>query len=212
MATKLSLYNGALNILGERKLATLADNVESRKKLDDIYDNNFVNRVLHMGQWNFASRAVELQASTTITPGFGFQFAFAKPTDWVRTMGIWQDEFMSTPLTNVSDEARYWFCELETIYVKYVSNDSQFGGDLTLWAPNFTEMTEHYLAMKVAPRLTGLDFNSRVLKADWKIAMTDAKATDAMEDAAKFKPLGSWSRARSGFRSDDRGKRNQLIG
>lgn len=212
MATKLSLYNGALNVLGERKLATLTDNVESRKKLDDIYDNNFINRVLHMGQWNFAARTVELQASTTITPSFGFVYAFDKGTDWVRTMGVWQDEYMSTPLTNYSDESRYWFADLETLYIKYVSNDSQFGGDLTLWAPNFTEMVEHYLAMKVAPRLTGLVFSARELKADWKLTMIDAKATDAMEAPAKFAPQGAWARARQGFRSGERGKRNQLIG
>lgn len=213
MPSKLTIYNGALTVIGERKLATLTDNIESRRKLDDVYDNDLIKRVLQMGQWNFAARTVELQASTTTTPSFGFQFAFDKPSpDFIRTMGIWQDEFMSTPLTNIADEANWWFAELETIYVKYVSNDSQYGGDFSLWPGNFTEMVEHYMAFKVAPRLAGLQYSATDLEAKWKRWLADAKATDAMESAAKFKPQGAWARARQGFRSGERGKRNQLIG
>ena len=213
MATKLSIYNGALTVIGERKLATLTDNVESRFKLDDVFDNNLIRRVLQMGQWNFASRSVELQASTTITPSFGFQFAFDKPTDFVRTMGVWQDEFKSMPLTAYDDESQWLFAELETIYLMYVSDDTQFGGDLSLWPPNFTEMVEHYMAFKVAPRLAGLQFSSTDLEAKWKRWLSESKAVDAMESPVGVKPQGSWARARQGFRSNhDRGRRNQLIG
>lgn len=213
MAGKLSLYNGALTVIGERKLATLTDNVESRRKLDDVWDNDLVKRVLQMGQWNFSARSVELQASTTVTPTFGFQFAFDKPSpDFRRTMGVWQDEFMSTPLTNYMDEGQWIFAELETIYLKYVSSDSQFGGDFTLWPENFTEMVEHYIAFKVAPRLTGLQYSATDLEAKWKRWLSDAKAVDAMEAPVGVKPKGGWARARQGFRSGDRGRRNQLIG
>ena len=213
MATKLSIYNGALNVLGERKLSSLSDNVESRLKLDDIYDNDFVDRVLEMGLWRFAKRSVELQASTTITPSFGFQFAFEFPSDWIRTIGIWQDEFMFTPLNSYNVEGRVWFTELETIYVAYVSNDSQFGSDLSIWPGAFTEMSEHYLGYKVAPRLTGVSFNERELERKWKTKLAESKAIDAMEAPAKFKPLGAWANSRQGFRSGrERGERNRLIG
>ena len=39
-----------------------------------------------------------------------------------------------------------------------------------------------------------------------------AKGTDAMESPAKFPPKGGWASSRSGFRSGERGNRNQLIG
>lgn len=212
MPTQLSIYNGALNIIGERKLASLTEDREARYKLDDIWDNDLVDRVLQMGQWNFAARTIELTASPSITPSFGYQFGFDKPTDFIRTMAVAYDEYFKLPLTLYQDEASWWFADVETIYVRYVSNDIQYGNDFSLWPFNFTEMVEHYIAYKVAPRLTGLDFDSDMLLAKWKMMLRDAKATDAMESPAEFLPQGSWSRSRQGFRSGERGRRDKLIG
>ncbi len=214
MTDKLSIYNGALTILGERKLATLTENRPPRFKLDDIWDNDFRGRVLQHGQWNFASRAVQLEASPSVTPSFGYQFAFDKPPDFVRTMAVCYDQYFNIPITRYSDEAKWWFCDAEVIYVKYVSKDTQWGFDLSLWPENFTEYAEHYMAKKVAPRLVGLDIDKDKIERLTKAALLEAKSTDAMESPAKFPPKGGWSRSRQGFRSgsQERGNRSQLIG
>lgn len=212
MPTKLTIYNGALNIIGERKLTSLTEDRESRYKLDDVWDNDLIDRVLQMGQWNFAARSIELEASPSVTPSFGYQFAFDKPLDFIRTMQVANDEYFKIPLTQYSDESQWWFADVETIYVQYVSNDNQYGGDLSLWPFNFTEMVEHYVAYKVAPRLTGLDLGSDELLGKWKLALREAKSVDAMESPAGFLPTGAWANSRRGFRSGERGKRNKLIG
>jgi len=214
MTDQLSLYNGALTVLGERKLANLTENRPPRKKLDDIWSNDLRERVLQHGQWNFASRAVQLEFSPSTTPSFGYQFAFDKPIDFVRTMAVCYDEYFNIPITRYADEAKWWFCDAEMIYVKYVSKDIQWGFDLSLWPENFTEYVEHYMAYKVAPRITGLDFNERDLERKKDNMLLRAKATDAMESPAKFPPKGGWARSRQGFRSgsQDRGNRSQLIG
>lgn len=212
MPSKLTIYNGALNIIGERELASLTENREARYKLDGIWDNGFVDRILQMGQWKFAARSAKFEYQPSITPGFGYQFAFEKPDDFVRVMAVAQDEYFKQPLTQYHIEGNYWFADLEEIYVGYVSNDSQYGGDFSLWPFNFTEMAEHYLAYKVAPRLTGLDFDSNALLGKWKMMLADSKAVDAMEAPAKWPPKGAWSSSRQGFRSGERGKRTQLIG
>ena len=214
MTDQLSIYNGALTILGERKLASLTENRPPRYKLDDIWDNDFRERVLQHGQWNFAARAVQLEASPSVTPSFGYQFAFDKDVDFVRTMMVCYDEYFNIPITRYSDEAKWWFCDAEVIYAKYVSKDIQWGLDLSLWPENFTEYVEHYMAYKVAPRLVGLDINKKTLKTDMKDALLEAKSSDAMESPAKFPPKGGWARSRQGFRSgtQERGNRSQLIG
>lgn len=214
MTDKLSVYNGALSILGERKLASLTENVPSRRKLDDVWDNDMRERVLQHGQWNFAGRSVMLEASPSVTPSFGFQFAFDKPTDFVRTMQVAHDEYFNLPITRYSDEASWIFTDDEEIYFQYVSKDSQWGFDFALWPENFTEYVEHYLAYKVAPRLIGLDINKKELGRDMKRMLMEAKATDAMEGPAQFAPKGGWARSRQGFRSgsQERGSRSQLIG
>jgi hypothetical protein len=212
MTDKLSLYNGALNILGERKLASLTENREPRHKLNDIWDNDLIDRVLQHGQWNFATRTVELTASPSVTPSFGYQFAFDKPADHIRTVGVARDEFFDQPLLQYTDEASWWYAGIEVIYVRYVSNDIQYGSDFSLWPANFTEYVEHYMAYKVAPRLTGLDFSDTVVHGKMKAALSEAKGTDAMESPAKFPPKGSWANSRQGVRTGDRGSRTKLIG
>lgn len=214
MTDKLSLYNGALVVLGERKLADLTENREPRYRLDDVWDNDLIDRVLKMGQWKFAKRTVELQASPSVTPSFGYQYAFDRPSDFIRTIAVCHDEYFNMPITRYENEASWWFCDQETIYVAYVSNDTQWGSDFTLWPPNFTEMVEHYLAMKAGPRIKGVDISSKTLAQWWKHWLLEAKATDAMESPAKFPPKGGWSRSRQGFRGGqrDRGNRSQLIG
>lgn len=214
MPDKLSIYNGALTVLGERKLASLTENREPRFKLDDVWDNDLIDRVLKMGQWKFAKRTVELEASPSVTPSFGYQFAFDRPSDFIRTIMVAHDEYFDRPLTRYENEASWWFADVETIYVAYVSNDVQWGNDLTLWPPNFTEMVEHYMAMKAGPRISGVDIASDDLAKWFKRWLQEAKATDAMEAPAKFPPKGGWARSRQGFRSGqtDRGNRSQLIG
>ena len=196
MTDKLSIYNGALTVLGERKLATLTENREPRRKLDDCWENGFIDRVLKKGQWNFAARSVELTASPSVTPSFGYQFAFDKPTaDFIRTMMVCYDEYFDQPITRYSDEGQWIFCDTEIIYLQYVSNDSQFGGDFSLWPEDFTEFAEHYMAYKVAPRLTGIDISDTKLEAKQKRRLLDAKSADAMESPAKFSPRGGWTQS-----------------
>jgi hypothetical protein len=36
---------------------------------------------------------------------------------------------MTTPLTDYADEVAYWFSDLDEIYVRYVSDDANFGMD-----------------------------------------------------------------------------------
>lgn len=214
MTDQLSIYNGALTILGERRLADLTENREPRYELDDIWNNGLFERVLQMGQWNFAARSVQLAASPSVTPSFGYQFGFEKPeADFIRTMMVCYDEYFNLPITRYSDEGQWIFADVEIIYLKYVSDDIQFGTDFSLWPANFTEFVEHYMAYKVGPRLAGLDLRERTLEMKFERALMKAKSSDAMESPAKFAPKGGWANSRQGFRSNsERGSRRQLIG
>lgn len=212
MTDKLSLYNGALEVLGETKLASLTENREPRHKLDSIWDREAIKRVLQKGQWNFATRSIQPAIASSVTPAFGYTNAFEKPTDFIRTTGVCSDEYFRVPLTEYTDETNYWFADLDVIYCRYVSNDNQYGGDYSIWPPNFTEYVEVWLAYKLAPRLIGVDYSQESLKSRLSDALKEAKATDAMEQAAGIRPQGSWSSARNGRRAGDRGSRSRLIG
>lgn len=213
MATRLKLYNGALRILGERKLASLTENREPRRVLDDMWDDDFTNTCLEQGMWNFATRSIELTYSPSVTPSFGYIRAFDKPSDWVRTTIISIDEYFSAPMLQYVDEAGYWRCEYDTIYVKYVSNDSSYGNDLSLWPSSFVRYFEAALAFEACDRITKSDSKRDEIRADVRRLLADARSKDAMNQPIVFPPAGSWATSRRVAATQrERGKRGQLIG
>jgi len=212
MPDRLSIYNGALRSVGERKLATLTERVEARRLLDDAWDNDFIDTILQEGMWDFAARAVKLEFLPSMTPSFGFQYAFAKPDDFVRTTALCEDEYFSQPMLRYTHEAGFWYADLDYIYLKYVSNDEQYGNDMSLWPANFTRYAEHFLGFLIIPGLTQSDSTEEKQEAKYRKALKRARNTDAQEKPARFAPEGSWVKSRRNRSGGDRGSRTRLIG
>ena len=152
-ATKLSLYNGALLECGERAIASLTEDREPRRLLDRAWDAGVVNFCLGQGQWRFATRTVQLAASTTIEPTFGYRKAYEIPDDHIRTTSLCSDEYMNTPLLRYTTEQNYFFTDVEPIFLGYVSNGAGYGGDFSLWPEDFIEYVHAYLASKIIKKL-----------------------------------------------------------
>lgn len=213
MASKLSLFNGALLILGERKLGSLSEDRAPRRRLDSVWDGGGVKYCLAQGLWNFAISTLSLTYSPSVEPAFGYIFAFDKPADWVRTARVSDDEQFCNSRFDFVDEGAYWFANPDTIYVKHVSNDAAFGGDLSMWTENFTCYVEHYFAWKICKATTNSGADKEQIAKDMKKQLAQARVTDAMDEAAQFIPSGSWALSRRGSRGrGDRGNTSRLIG
>lgn len=212
MSDKLSLYNAALLALGERKLSSLTENRAPRRRLDSVWDGGGVKFCLQQSFWNWAMQTVELTFSPSVTPAFGFRYAFDKPTDWVRTFMVSADETFSVPLLEFEDQAAYWWANVNTLYVRYVSDDNAYGMDLSLWPENFTRYVEHYFALRICKAETNSNTDKDQLERDVKRYLNIAKATDAMDETTRFPPPGSWASARRGRNRRDGGSSGSLIG
>lgn len=212
MASKLSIYNGALTDLGSRKIQTLGENRESRRVLDSYWDQDFIGSVLAEALWKFAIRTVQLESSSSIEPSFGYRCAYEKPTDWVRTSALSLDEYLRIPLLEYRDEAGFWFCDSDLIYVSFVSNDVAYGGDLSNWPANVGRYASLRLAHQACKRITDSTTDKESLERDMVLALRKARSTDAMDQPERPLPPGSWSRARHRDSHLDRGSRNRLIG
>lgn len=218
MATdKLQLYNLALTVyLGERKLASLSENREPRRALDDAWSggsgNGAVKYCLEQGHWKFAQRAVKLAYTPSITPAFGHQYAFTKPTDCVKLSKMCTDEYFKEPNLEYAEEAGFWTSNVQDLYISYVSNDATFGGDMSLWPESFVQVVALYLAKNIATRVTGADSKTDKLEAKYVRALLDARSKDAMQGPTQFTPSGAWTRARRGGTARDGGSRSNLIG
>lgn len=220
---RLDLYNNALMLCGERALATLQEEREPRRLLDQVYDTNGVDFCLEQGQWWFAMRTVMIDPDPDISPSFGFRNAFTKPDDWIKTNALCSDEYFRVPLLGYADEVSNWYADITPIYVKYVSNDEAFGGDISRWPATFADYAAAYFASRIIPKLAGdkttqkdMLFGPNGHNGEVAKTLHKAKAAAGLTQPTTFPAQGNWSRARQGRRGGgpmgDRGSPGSLTG
>jgi hypothetical protein len=210
--TQLGLYNEALRLIGERRLASISENREPRRVLDDIWNDGAIDYCLEQGQWNFAMRAIEITESATV-PAFGYQYAFDKPNDFIRTAGMAEDERFARPLIETNEEVGFWFANITPIYIRFVSNAATYGGDLQRWPSTFSKFVAAYLASEACFTLTQSTEKQKYILGLMEYRLKKSRSLDAMSDPTMFMPQGGWSSSRIGnSRRLDRGNRGRLIG
>ncbi|HEX5461884.1 MAG TPA: hypothetical protein VFX20_18110 [Steroidobacteraceae bacterium] len=212
-ATRLSIYQGACAVIGERQLLTTTENRESRRALDDVWDRGGIGTCLANGLWNFAARSIQWDFDPSFAPSWGFQCVFEIPSDWVRWMKVCADPYFNQPLLQCTTEGQHFYTDLQRLWVKYVSNDPKFGMNMAGWPDNFQRYVEAYFGEAICMRVTG-DENKRKdaeIKRDGFLQR--AKSTDAMAESTALLPAGNWSMSRHGRRgSIERGNPSRLIG
>ena len=219
---RLALYQSALLLCGERFLASLTENVESRRLLDNVWnEQNAVQYCLEQGMWQFAMRTDKIDNDPSVETQFGYRYAFDKDTDWVNTAAICSDEYFTTPLTRFADETVYWFADITPIFVKYVSNSTQYGYNLGIWPQTFSDYVSAFLSSRIIAKLTSderrLDYilNPKTGMLAQKLALAKSKA--CMTQPTQFPAIGTWVRSRRGLGRGwgplgDGGLGGQLIG
>lgn len=213
MTDRLSIYNDALLLCGERGLASLTENTEPRRLLDQVWNNEGVIKCLELGQWHFAMRGVQVDYDPDLEPSYGYNRAFNKPDDWVITSAVCSDEFYNTPLTQYVDEAAYWYASIDTIYVRYVSDDTAFGLNYGGWPGSFEEFVAAHFASRVISKITGDDGRIKNIYGLRERLLKIAKNRAAMAEPTSFPATGSWINSRRyGNGNNDRGNRGNLIG
>lgn len=158
-ATKLSLYNNALYILGERRLANEFEDNEPRYVLDEITNLEAYGVCLELVKPRFAVRSAKL-ASPTTSSVHGLDQVYSFPADYISTLGeegvhganasFFSDEDLEDPVDRYIIEGRTVATDVATnLYLRYVSNASS----LSEWTPMFGKLVAAYLAKEAASRI-----------------------------------------------------------
>ena len=216
MTTKLRIYNGALLLCGQTRLSALTDDIEARYLLDEVYDDGGINDCLEEGQWRFAMRSARFDYDAAVEPSWGLKRAFEKPPDWVVTSAVASDEYFTTPLIGRQyvDEADYWYADLDEIYVRYVSDDTNFGMNIGDWPVAFTEYVKAHFAFRVIHSLTKDKERWQLVGREVEKRRLNAQNRDAMAGPTQFPAKGSWVSSRRGGRGPlgDGGQSGSLTG
>lgn len=213
--SKLALYNEALTLCRETKLSGLTEDREARHLLDQVYDGGGIRRVLEAGQWHFAMRTVQVDSDPDLDPEFGFQYAFSKPTDWVLTSALCSDAYFRAPMSAAQyvDESGYWYADVDPIYVRYVSDDEDYGGDLGTWPQSFVDYAVAHFASKVVFKLTSSEALLETVVALERQRLKFALSRNRMASGSGVPAQGGWTTTRrGGGRDRDNGNTGSLTG
>ena len=219
--TRLGLYNLALvEGLGERPLDSLSEDSHAKRVFDAIWTagngtNPYIRGCLEQGYWNFGVRTVKLDSDTSVDTQFGYSYAFAIPTDFVKLVSIASDEYFNAPLNEYEIEKDRFYSDTDPLYLRFISDDDDYGGDLSQWPQSFITWVAHDLALRAAPTIkSSLDLERLEKRVKDKLKI--ARSNDAQQEPTRFPPLGTWASARLGRRGSagraDGGSRSTLIG
>ncbi len=189
MADRLEIYRGACRLLGQQRIVSLTDTGTTRRSFDDAWQATG-DYLLAKGLWNFALRTVELSSDEDVEPRFGFEYGFQKPEDWVRTADLCDDPTMESPTRAYEDEPDYWFADTDPLYVRYVSNDVEYGWDVARWRQPFAKAFEAYLAFESGLPVTNDKQNRNDLFQLFEKRLAEAKTLDAVDERVRMTPAG----------------------
>lgn len=193
MPTATEVINQALRFLGSTRITSIGDQSKNANVASDIYEQ-VRDDLLASHPWNFASDRVEL-ARDAAAPAYGFQYKFALPADWLRTVSVHNNDAGHGTLYN-KEESGFVLADAERVWMRYVKRIT----DANAMTASFRRAWASALARDMALPLT----NSNTLQASMeKQAMRDllkARSIDAMQGTADQRPLGSWIAGRFGSR------------
>jgi hypothetical protein len=196
MATKLGQYKQALRMMGDQRLASLDENLEARRLLDDAWDDACAY-ALRQGNWKFAKRDVLLNPDPDVTPAFGYSYVFSQPDDYVRPISLSIDEFHNVELMNFDEHNTAWFTnDTSLLYLRYVSNGDLYGMNLGAWPVDFSYYQAAHLAEMTALALTKSQGVADRVMGEAIRWLNQARQKDAIGNPVQFKPVGTWARSR----------------
>lgn len=192
MATvdKLAIYNNALLLIGQRKLASISEDREPRHLLDAAYDLGAPEYCLEIVQPDFASITAKLN-SPAVSSVHALDSVHTLPADYLTLVknphddtdvGVYSDDKLDQPVSRYLIEGDTIACEHATIYIRYITSTLTLGD----WTPSFVRVVAAYLAREIAVKLAPDEYEklnnlfvdrveaARSLEADREPARTNA--------------------------------------
>lgn len=185
MASVTGICNLALRNLGATRITDIADGSKNANVLSDVYEETRDN-LLRAHLWNFATKRVELARSAT-APAFGFSYAYALPSDWIRTAGVHDNDGGIGTIVH-REEGLFINADAEDVYISYVAR---------IVDPNaMTADFRQALAAELS-RVCAIPVSDSGTLQDRMAALADrlllrARSTDALAGTPGTRPHGSW--------------------
>lgn len=150
MATnRLTIYNQALHLIGERLLLSEYENAYTRTVLDEAWKLDPASHCLELVKPRFAVATAKL-SSPVVSAAHSLDQVYTLPTDYLTLVELYADEDLQTRVDRYLIEGRTVATEVATnLYARYVSSTLNYA----MWTPGFAQLVGAYLATKIATRI-----------------------------------------------------------
>ena len=177
MASRVSIANLALTVLGADRITSLEDNSENARRLNAIYDQ-CLEDVLRAHPWNFAINRT-LLAELSTAPIFGYENEFQLPADCLRVIEVNDG---STVITKFLIEGRKLMADDETVYIKYIAKIT----DPNQYTSQFLFVFSSRLAAELAYAITNNKSTQEEMFNLYMQRLQTAKEVDAQESDSSY--------------------------
>lgn len=201
MATDIDIINNALDRLGTAVITARTDNTTAAKWMNRRYDN--LRNAELCKRWRFAMTRVELTAEVTVPVGNLYTVQYELPDDCLQMVQV--GEFYCVSLTDYRTGPEAPFLregrmiqtnEPSPLFLRYVATvDDSTDYPYDPW---FVECLGARLAYEGAERITGSSGKKADMWKDYRNALNEAVAADAIEVAPDVLADDAWVLARIG--------------
>ena len=172
MATKVSISNLALTILGADRITAMEDNNENARRLTAVYDY-CLEDVLRAHPWNFAIKRQQL-AELTTEPAFGYDNEFQLPSDCLRVIEVNDG---TNIITKFLIEGRKLLTDDDSVFIKFIQKMT----DPNEYTSQFIMVLSARLAAELAYAITNNKANAELIMQIYMDRLQKTKETDAQE-------------------------------
>lgn len=203
MASEVEIANRALSKLGDNRITSLTDQNKAARAIAAAW-NIVRDAELRRHPWSFALQFQDLSALTEPSPTSLFKRQFQLPVDCLRlyrvgTWFVWQvtvgADYRNADIWPFKIAGRRILTDLPAplpiAYIRRVEDTQQ-------WDATFVDAFACKLAMEVAVELSGSDTRQDRLREQYKDAILDARAMNAIELPPEQLPDNSWVLSRIG--------------
>lgn len=201
MASQVDIGNLCLSILGKPSIASFGDNSNAARVINIEYD--LLRRAILTGRatWRFSIKRAVLPALTTPPVSGPFTQQYALPTDCLRVLmagdtypGLDLSDYRLGPTdAGYLVEGRNILCDYGSpISLRYVADIT----DTTQFDAWFVVYFASRLAWTCCERITGSDAKQELAGKRMQEAMTQATASNALENTPEFPADDTWIAAR----------------
>lgn len=195
MASKVGIWNTALQRLGTRRVDTDTEDTAEAEALEAVYDDALAE-VLEAHPWSFARKAVQL-SRLVATPVEVWAYFYALPADLVSIIRVSDGTDNCEVFTGPSipyerqDDDRI-ATDAEAVYLAYIYAST----DPNLWTPSFRSALAWKLATEVAYQLAESTTKTDWCESKYQTELMKAKSLDFPR--SRIRPINrtSWVTSR----------------